>query len=525
MPIFFSPFSVLAFIVVAIVLLCLFITLCYRKAPPTEAIVITGMGHKEPMVVCGRGTSVIPLVQRADILDMRIMKLDVKTPETGVKTNEGVPLWMDSVVTVQVYSVNSTITERDLEELEVSSKEDFVKIRQQAAISNFLGMSEEAINAKVNDVLQGNLREIVSEMTVMDLLTKRKEFAERVKENSRPDLAKMGLEVVTFSIQDIRDAKDSCGESHGVVEAIGVEREMQVKLAAAKARADAERDIKIAKAQAEKEANDAEVQSKQAIAINENALALKRSELKIVQDKAAADAAAAGKIQEQIQQKTINERTADAQIAAEAKEVERAARAAEVRREQLDAEVQKTADAELYRANREAEAQEFAQKKTADALLYAKRQEAEGIRLVAQAEAEGIRAKGIAEADAMAKKAEAYSKYGNAAMAEMVVNVLPDVAAKVAQPLEQIDKITIYGGEKSAVDGMDGVAGSVPSLMAKTFDTIKDATGIDLLQIAKGASYDAKVNRNVTVDGHITGTVDQPLDEPSTTEAEGSDAK
>lgn len=494
---------IVAAVAAAIIFLCLFITICYKKAPPTEAIVITGLGHREPKVVCGRGAFVIPFVQRADTLDMRIMKLDVKTPETGVKTNEGVPLWMDSVVTVQVYSNNSTITERDLSELGIGSKEEFVKLRQQAAISNFLGMKEADINAKVNDVLQGNLREIVAEMTVIDLLTKRKEFADRVKENSRPDLAKMGLDVVTFSIQDIRDAKDSCGESHGVVEAIGVEREMQVKRDAAKARADAERDMKIAAAEAAKQANDAEVKSQQAIAINENALALKKSELKVAQDRAAADAEAAGKIQEQIQQKTINERTAEAQIAAEAKEVERAAKAAEVRREQLDAEIQKKADADLYRANREAEAKEFARKKEADANLYAKKQEAEGIRLVAQAEADGIRAKGVAEAEAMEKKAEAYKKYGKAAMAEMVVNILPDVAAKVAQPMEQIDKITIYGGEKSAVEGMNGVAGAVPALMAKTFDTVKDATGIDLTNIANGDSYDAKVNRNVQLQGSV----------------------
>ena len=98
-------------------------------------------------------------------------------------------------------------------------------------------MEEEEINEKVNDVLQGNLREIVAEMSVMDVLTKRKEFAQRVMENSRPDLAKMGLEVVTFTIQDVKDAVDSCGESHGVVEAIGVQREMEVKRDAANARA------------------------------------------------------------------------------------------------------------------------------------------------------------------------------------------------------------------------------------------------------------------------------------------------
>lgn len=439
-------------------------------------------------------------VQRADTLDMRIMKMDVKTPETGVKTSEGVPLWIDSVVTAQVYSDNSSISEEEMLELGVESKIDYITARQQMAISNFLGMEEEEINEKVNDVLQGNLREIVAEMSVMDVLTKRKEFAQRVMENSRPDLAKMGLEVVTFTIQDVKDAVDSCGESHGVVEAIGVQREMEVKRDAANARAAADRDIKIAEANAAKEANDAEVASKKAIAEKNNELALRQAELKAAEDKAAAEADAAGKIEEQVQAKTIKERTADAEIAAETKKIELAARAAEVEHERLNAEVQKKADAALYESQRKADAQEYAQRKNADAALYAKQQEAEGIRKVAEAEAAGIKAKGIAEAEAMEKKAEAYKKYGQAAMAEMVVKILPDMAAQVAKSIEQIDKITIYGSDESAANSVDGVAGNVPTLLAKTFDTVKDATGIDLVDIVNAQSYDAQVNRHVKLD-------------------------
>ena len=334
----------------------------------------------------------------------------------------------------------------------------------------------------------------------MDVLTKRKEFAQRVMENSRPDLAKMGLEVVTFTIQDVKDAVDSCGESHGVVEAIGVQREMEVKRDAANARAAADRDIKIAEANAAKEANDAEVASKKAIAEKNNELALRQAELKAAEDKAAAEADAAGKIEEQVQAKTIKERTADAEIAAETKKIELAARAAEVERERLNAEVQKKADAALYESQRKADAQEYAQRKNADAALYAKQQEAEGIRKVAEAEAAGIKAKGIAEAEAMEKKAEAYKKYGQAAMAEMVVKILPDMAAQVAKSIEQIDKITIYGSDESAANSVDGVAGNVPTLLAKTFDTVKDATGIDLVDIVNAQSYDAQVNRHVKLD-------------------------
>lgn len=205
---------------VVIVLLILFGFLCYKKAPPTEAIVVTGFGLARPKVVCGKGTFVLPVLQRADRLNMRLLKIDVKTPETGVKTQNGVSLWIDSVVTIQVYSENSTVLDEEVKASGLKDAKAYIMSRQQAAISNFLGMNEQGINDKVNDVLQGNLREIVSDMTVDQILTNRKQMALSVIENARPDLAKMGLEVVTFNVQDIRDAIDGQGHNHGVIEAI-----------------------------------------------------------------------------------------------------------------------------------------------------------------------------------------------------------------------------------------------------------------------------------------------------------------
>lgn len=153
----------------------------------------------------------------------------MKTPETGVKTKEGVSLWLDSVVTVQVYSENSTVSDEEVRNAGYDDIRKYINSRQQSAISNFLGMDEAHINEKINDVLQGNLREIVSEMTVDQILTNRKQMAVSVVENARPDLAKMGLEVVTFNVQDVKDAVDAMGHNHGVIEAIGVEQEELVK--------------------------------------------------------------------------------------------------------------------------------------------------------------------------------------------------------------------------------------------------------------------------------------------------------
>ena len=256
-------FIIAAAVAAAIIAFCF---LCYKKAPPTQAIVVTGFGLSRPKVVCGRGVFVLPIVQRADRLNMRLLKIDVKTPETGVKTKEGVSLWLDSVVTVQVYSENSTVSDEEVRNAGYDDIRKYINSRQQAAISNFLGMDEAHINEKINDVLQGNLREIVSEMTVDQILTNRKQMAVSVVENARPDLAKMGLEVVTFNVQDVKDAVDAMGHNHGVIEAIGVEQEELVKKRASIAKAEAERDVSCAKAAAAMAANEKEIEAQTAIA-------------------------------------------------------------------------------------------------------------------------------------------------------------------------------------------------------------------------------------------------------------------
>lgn len=484
--------------IIIVVLFVLFAFTCYKKAPPTAAIVVTGFGLKKPKVVCGKGTFVIPVLQRADKLNMRLLKIDVKTPETGVKTKEGVSLWIDSVVTIQVYSDNSTVLDSEIQASGAKDVKEYITGRQQSAISNFLGMDEKGINDKVNDVLQGNLREIVSDMTVDQILTNRKQMALSVIENARPDLAKMGLEVVTFNVQDVKDAVDAQGHNHGVIEAIGIEQEEAVKKRAEIARAEAARDIARAKADAEMAANEKEVEAQTAIAQRNNELQLAKAKLKAEADKAAADANAAGQIQTNLRAKEIKEAEADAEIAKQKKMVDLAAQEAEVQQRKLDAEVRKAADAELYKRQKEAEAKKYEAERAAEAQKFAKQQEAEGIALVGKAEAEAIRQKGIAEAEAMKQKAEAYKQYNDAAVAEMLIKVLPDIAKNVAQPLSAIDKVSIIGGDAS---GVSGVSGNVPVLMAQTMQTVKEATGIDMADIVRANSINAKTDRNIHIHG------------------------
>lgn len=335
------------------------------------------------------------------------------------------------------------------------------------------------------------MREIVGKMDLQEMVSDRQKFAELVKQNAEPDLASMGLDIVSFNVQNFID--DS-----GVIENLGVDNIVKIQKTAAIARAESEKEIAKAKAMAQKEANDAQVAAQQEIAIKQNDLAVKQAELKRISDAKKAEADAAYRIQEQEQRRTIEIATSDADIAKQEKEIVIKKREAEVQEEALNASVKKQADAELYRRQKEAEAQKFEMQRAAEAALFAKEQEATGIRRVGEAEAEAIRQKGLAEAEAMEKKAEAYQKYNSAAMGEMLIRVLPDIAQKIAEPMAAIDKVTIIG---SGSEGVSSVADGVPAVMAKLFETMRETVGIDLNEIVRAGSYDAKVNRNVAVSG------------------------
>ena len=497
--------------VVIVVAVILFICLTgYVKAPTDKAFVISGLS-KNPKFVIGHSAVKIPFLQRVDKLELKMISVDVKTKES-VPTNEYINVMIDSAV-----------------KLKVGTDPAFLK----KAAENFLNKNEDYIKESVVDVLEGNIREIIGQMKLEDIVTDRKQFAEKVMENAAPDMEKMGLQIISFNIQNVTD-------ENSVIENLGIDRIVTISKSAAISRAESERDIKIARAKAEKEANDADVEAKAQIAEKNNELAIKQAELKIISDTKAAEADAAYKIQEQQQRKTIEIAEANANIARREKEAELAEKEIAIQERKLDAEIKKQAeaekfakqqhaDAELYARQRaaeadkaqriakaeaekyEAEQQSEASKARAAAERFAREQEAAAVQAQGEAEAaatrakglaeaEAIRAQGEAEAEAMNKRAEAYEKYGKAAMTEMIVKVLPQMAAEVARPLDAIDKITIIGGSDGG-NGVDQVAANVPIVLAKTIESVKETTGIDIREIMKADTYDAKVNKKITVEG------------------------
>lgn len=465
--------SIIGIIVAVVVLvILLFMAIGYVKAPPDMAYIISGV-KKKSKVVIGKASIRIPFFERLDKLNLRLIPIDVKT-SNAVPTADYININVDATVNVKI-----------------SNNPEKLRL----AAENFLNKNTEYIAGVAREVLEGNVREIVGKMKLEEMVSDRQKFANLVKENAEPDLAAMGLDIISFNVQNFVDGNE-------VIENLGIDNIVKIKKAAAIARAESERDIKVALASADKESNDAAVAAQTEIAKKQNELAIKKSELQMEADTKKAMADAAYDIQKEEQRKTIEVATANADIAKQEREIELKQKEVAVTEQSLEAEVKKKAEANKYAAQQQAEAQLYQRQKEAEAeaMRYAKEQEAAGIRAVGEAEASAIQAKGIAEAEAMEKKAEAYAKYNKAAVAEMMIKVLPDIAAKVAEPLGQIDKITIIGGGDGE-NGVGKVAGNVPVVMAKVFESMKEATGIDLSEIINADSYDAKVNRNVNVTG------------------------
>lgn len=479
----FEHATMIAVIAVVVIILAILAS-GYVKAPPDTAFIISGF-KKGQRILIGKAGIKLPFFERLDKLSLKLVAIDVKTSD-AVPTADYINIQVDAAVNIKVGDEPQKL---------------------QKASQNFLNRDSEYIAKVAREVLEGNMREIVGKMRLEEMVSDRQKFAELVKENAEPDLAAMGLDIISFNVQNFVD-------SNQVIENLGIDNIVKIKKSAAIARANSEKEIKIAQARANKEANDERVLAETEIAKKNNDLAIKSAELKKESDIKKAEADAAYKIQEEQQRKELEITSANANIARQEREVELRAREVEVTEKSLEAEVKKKAEAEryakqqqaeadLYRRQKDAEADQFekireaeAKKAQAEAQRYAMEQEALGIKAKGEAEAASIRAQALAEAEGMEKKAEAYQRYNKAAMA--VIKVLPEIAGKIAEPLSQIDKITIIGGG-SEDNGIGSVAGNVPVVMAKLFESMKEATGVDLSEIMRADTYDAKVNRNIQI--------------------------
>lgn len=458
-------------IAAVVVFLGILFIISYIKASPDEVIIISGF--RKLRTIIGHSGFRIPFLEKADHLSLKLIPIDVKT--NAVPTKDYINVTVDAIVNAKISDKGEDI---------------------QKAAQNFLNKDEAQIKQMIVDVLEGNMREIVGQMNLVDMISDRKQVSEKVLENAIPDLNKLGIIIKTFNIQNFSD-------DGKVIENLGVDKAVAIQKAASISRANAERDVKIAQADAAKAANDAQVAANLEIAQKQNDLEVKKAELKRISDTKKAEADAAYEIQQQEQMKTINITAAAAEVAKQEKQIEIRERMVAVKQKELEAEVQKRAEADRQAQIQKSEAELYQQQKDAEAVKYKEERRAEAIKAVAdaekqkafaeaaaiqakgEAEAAAVKAKGLAEAEALDKKAEAMKKYGDAARQEMQLKTLetyfqqmPAIAAAVAKPMEKIGNITMYGEGNTAK-----LTGDITKTLTQISSGLTDSMGIDLKTI------------------------------------------
>lgn len=425
----------------------------YVKAPPDKAFIISGLRRK---VVVGKAAIRIPFFERLDVLSLKVMSVDVKTGTT-VPTNDYINVRVDGIVKIKISNEPAMI---------------------ERAAQNFLNQTEDYIIAQVKDVLEGNMREIIGQLTLPAMVQDRKSFGEKVQENAVPDLEKLGLEIASFNIQSFED-------ENGVIQNLGIENISKIRKEASIAKANADKDVIVAQANANRLANDAEVESQRIIAERQNELEIKKAQLKAEADKQRAEADMAYDIQAEERRKDKEVKSAEANLVREQKQIE-------IQKARLDAEQKQAADVQLYQRQKDAEAKLFEEEKIAEAIRITAAKQAEAIRLKAEAEAdarrqvglaeaEALRAKGLAEAEAIDKKAEAMKKYGEAAVLEMYFKSLPEISKNIAAPLNNVDKITMYGDGNNAK-----LVGDITKSLTQITDGLNDSLGVDVKSLLLG---------------------------------------
>ncbi|MFC0474139.1 SPFH domain-containing protein [Robertmurraya beringensis] len=482
--------GIVAFLLIA--LIAVFITK-YRTAGPDEALIVTGsyLGSKNVHVdesgnrikiIRGGGAFIFPVFQQAEPLSLLSSKLEVTTPE--VYTEQGVPVMADGVAIIKIGG--------SIEEIATAAEQ-------------FLGKAKEDRENEAKEVLEGHLRSILGSMTVEEIYKNRDKFSQEVQRVASQDLAKMGLVIVSFTIKDVRD-------KNGYLDSLGKPRIAQVKRDADIATAEAEKETRIKRAEAAKDAQKAELERATEIAEAEKVNQMKIAEYRREQDIAKARADQAYDLETARAKQEVTEHEMQIKIIERQKQIELEEKEIQRRERQYDSEVKKKADADRYAVEQAAAADKARQLAEADANKYRieamAKADAEKVRLdglakaeseraQGEAEAEIIRLKGLAEAEAKRKIAEAFDMYGQAAVMDMIVRMLPEYAKEIASPLSNIDKITVVDTGGGEGGGANKVTGYATSLMSSLQESLKASSGIDVKNLLETFAGKGNVRESI----------------------------
>ena len=470
----------------AILVIILLMKSCWKIAGTNEVLIVSGLGKVKTKT--GGGLFVIPLVQKVQRMTLENIQVDF-TSRNEIPTQDAIHVLVDAVANMAI--------SQDPE-------------RQMIAASKFAGYSIDQIREIVIPVLEGNIREILSQTQFEDLVRgDKKAFSELVMDNVMPNLADMGIDLTTFNIQNFSD-------KNGVIRDLGIENIEKIKKDASIAAAKAKAEVAIEQAKADKEANDAKVAAATEIARKQTEFAIKKAEMQAQADTEQAKADAAREIEAENQRKEKEISTANANLAKQEKELELKEREVALKERALDAEVKKVAEAQKFAEQQKADAKLYATQKASEAELFERERRAEAERIEAEkqaeakklmadaierqgkaeaeaakakglAEAEAIRAKAEAEAEGLLKKAEALAKYGEAAMAdrqyqalEKYFEQLPMIAKAVGEGYSSIDKLVMLGNDSTQL------AGNILNTTTQVSEALSNSMGIDLKSLFAG---------------------------------------
>ncbi len=496
--------GVLVFVVVAVaIVLIVFLLILrvlgnmYRKVGPNEALIVSGRGP-EPKVVVGGGRIVVPLFERPQVLSMELMSFDV-APQQNLYTNQGVAVNVEAVTQLKVRNDRESIL---------------------TAAEQFLSKPPQQREALIRLVMEGHLRGIVGQLTVEQIVKEPEMVSEKMRSTSSADLAKMGLEVVSFTIKEVRDENEYIANmGRPDIERVKKDANIAIALAARDTQiqqANALRESAIARAAADQERVAAEAASMAKQSEFQRDLALKRAGYDAEVKKQQVVAERASDLQTQIVQQQIVAETARAQEIEKTAQIKVQEAEGERRKMELEATVVRSADAERQRVQTLAEAER--QRITleaegraaalraqagaeADAAKIRGAAQAEATRLTGLAQADVIRAQGEAEAEAMRVKAAAYHEYNQAAVLDKVITNLPEVVRAIAEPLAKVDKISIVstGGANGSNLGASRITGDVVNMLAQVPVILEALTGTrmsDLMSRVPGLSVDGTTHSN-----------------------------
>jgi flotillin len=446
----------------------------YTKVGPNQVLVISGRKHRivDPdgtarevgfRVVKGGGVFVWPVFEKVDVLSLELLTIDVNTPE--VYTSKGVPVRVDGVAQIKV-------------------KGDDVSIS--TAAEQFLSKGTDEIKNIATQTMEGHLRAILGTLTVEEIYQNRDAFATKVQEVAAGDMANMGLQIVSFTIRDIRD-------SQGYLEALGKPRIAQVKRDAQIAQAEADRDAMIKSSQAAQAGQEAKFQADTKIAEAQRDYQINVASYQAAVNLKKAEADLAYDLQKYKTGQLVKAEEVQVSIIEKQKQIELQEQEIKRKQRELEANVQKPADAERYKVETLANARKFQLETEATGAAAAARAEgfakAEVQKATGLAEAEANKARGLAEAaiieaqgkanaEATRLKAEAFQKYNEAAVIELLVKVLPELAGKIAEPLAKTEKMVIINSGNGPGGGASKLTGDITQIIAQLPPVLESLTGV-----------------------------------------------